>query len=153
MYNHSGKKLKAVVTKITMVMMVISVISGIAIFAVCRTISDNLAVVGFTIGLIVAGIGCLTWWVMNLIIATFAELAINVEKIATHPLVNNNESVAITDDAGNAVDEMPNTKRAGYDILNYPHDIQNEWVCSSCTTVNKRGNKWCKKCGCGVALK
>lgn len=44
------------------------------------------------------------------------------------------------------------TERIDTTIEEHPHDPATEWVCSSCMTVNKTEQKFCK-CGCGVGLK
>lgn len=124
MYKSSGYKLRGVVSTITTIMMIISVFEGIAIWITVMNIHDGLGMVGFIVGLTVAAIGCITWWLVNLAIATFAEMAINVSKMAE-------------------------SKKESSELMeaDAEHEANENWICASCRTTNAISFDKCQNCG------
>lgn len=124
MYKSAGYKLRGVVSTITTIMMIGSVVEGIAIWVTVMNIDDELGTVGFIIGLTVAAIGCITWWLVNLAIATFAEMAINVNQIA--------ECKKESGEINEATAE---------------YKTNENWTCASCRTANAISFDKCQNCG------
>lgn len=132
MYNNAGKKLMSTVSVITTIMMIVSLIGGIAVGSIVANLPYNEASDGFLPGIIVAATGCIVSWLSNLILATFAEMAMNVAEIAKATGVSNNYAPA-TDDKGE------NNNAASIE----------PWECSSCGQKNAAHVKSCQ--GCGVS--
>ncbi len=115
MYENSGEKLKSVVSTITAIGMVCFILLGLVLcFA---------GAAGVLLGLIVAVVGCLFCWLSNLVLATFAQIAIDVHKLAEGTAAEEPEVEAsvVSSDTG--------------------------WVCAGCGMKNSWRVYSCQSCG------
>lgn len=131
MYDNAGKKLKSVVSGVTGILMAGSVLSGIGIAVLLGNISDDLKAAGFFIGLVIAVIGCITWWLVNLAIATFADMAKDVNELRAKVV-------------GIPPEPSEEEKAAKRQEL---QDQYNMWTCSACGAKNLQHWTSCADCG------
>ena len=79
MYNNSGQKIISMATILTVISVVVSIVIGIGLWVGIAELADG--VVGFFVGLIVAAIGCVIAWVLNLLLAGFGELVSDTHEL------------------------------------------------------------------------
>lgn len=125
MYENPGEKLMSVASTVTGIGMFLSVVAGFACFFIGS--------VGFVLGIVVMVVGCLGCWLSNLVIATFAQIAIDVHKMAEA----NSAPQTAKQPATNETQKTPTV------------EPESGWVCAGCGLKNSWHVYSCQ--GCGVS--
>lgn len=119
MYKNSGKKLLRLIKIITAIMMGACVIAGIAVAGNVSTI----------MGILIAVVGCFIAWLSNLVLATFAEMAMDVHRLADK--WGSTDAGLLTMEGGVSKEQPP----------------QETWTCAACGQINLKRVASCQACG------
>jgi hypothetical protein len=135
MYENAGEKLMSVASTVTGIGMFLSVILGIACFFLDGA--------GFLLGIIVIAVGCMGCWLSNLVIATFAQIAIDVHKLA--------EGTTAQKETQQKVSQQKVTQQPAAAVPQATATVETQaqagWVCASCGQKNSWHVYSCQSCG------
>lgn len=131
MYENSGRRLKRIVLYATTLLDVASGLLGLAVYVIAaETFDDGL---GIMLGCLTAGMGWLFAWLSGLVISTFADIEIYVEKMSSAYSSKNVLESAMEFNNGNAAKPANQPTPGG-------------WTC----TCGRNNAKYVATCPCGI---